>query len=85
MVDLRFDRLYILKIKEGEIDRLKQLCDDYHILDNGVFEHATNFHRIWGIGPQGMIYLSCGMAKKVFDFNSIEELEKYLEKFELIN
>lgn len=31
MTDPRFDRLYILKIRDGEIDRLKQVCEDYHI------------------------------------------------------
>lgn len=80
-MDKRFDRIYILKIKDGEIDSLKQLCEDYGINDNGTFDNAVSFHRIWGIGPEGLIYLSYGMAAKGFDFNSLEELERYLDKF----
>ena len=85
MIDKRFPRLLILKIKDGEIDRLKQVCEDYHISDNGVFDKAVDFHRIWGIGDGGLIYLSYGMAQKGFDFNSIDELEEYLDKFEIKN
>lgn len=85
MADSRFPRLFILKINEGEIDRLRQLCEDYHISDNGTFENAASFHRIWGIGDGGLIYLSYGMAQKGFDFNSIEELEEYLDKFTVKN
>lgn len=57
-MDFRFDRLYILKIAEGEIPQLAELCDEYGIKDNGTFEKAVSFHRIWGIGPDGLIYLS---------------------------
>ena len=85
MEDNRFSRLFILKIEEGQIPQLKQLCEDYNIVDNGVFENAADFHRIWGIGPNGLIYLSYGMAQKGFDFNSLDELEQYLKKYELIN
>ena len=84
-MDSRFDRLYILKIGEGKIPKLKQLCEDYNIADNGVFENAADFHRIWGIGPNGLIYLSYGMAQKGFDFNSLDEFEAYLEKFVVKN
>lgn len=84
-MDSRFDRLYILKIGEGEIPQLKQLCEDYNIADNNAFVNAADFHRIWGIGPNGLIYLSYGMAQKGFDFNSLDELEQYLQKYELIN
>lgn len=80
-MDSRFDRLYILKIGAGEIPKLKQLCEDYNIFDNGAFENAVDFHRIWGIGPNGLLYLSYGMAQKGFDFDSLDELESYLEKF----
>lgn len=80
-MDERFDKLYIIKIEDGEIDRLKQVCEDYHIFDNGAFDNAVSFHRIWGINENGLIYLSYGMAQKGFDFNSIDELEEYLDKF----
>ena len=85
MSDNRFNRIFILKINEGQIPQLKQLCEDYNIADNGVFENAAEFHRIWGIGPSGLIYLSYGMAQKGFDFNSLDELEDYLEKFVIKN
>jgi len=80
-MDDRFDRLFIVKIKDGEIPLLKQLCLDYDIADNGAFENAASFHRIWGIGPNGLIYLSYGMAQKGFDFNSLDELREFLDKF----
>ena len=80
-MDERFDRLYILKIGDGEIPRLQQVCDDYGIADNGTFEGATDFHRILGLCPNGLIYLSSGMAQKGFDFNSIDELIEFLDKF----
>ena len=80
-MDNRFDRLFILKIKDNEIPLLKQLCLDYGIVDNGTFEDAADFHKIWGIGPDGLVYLSYGMAQKGFDFNSLEELEEYLDKW----
>ena len=84
-MDSKFDRLYILKIGDGEIPKLKQLCEEYNINDNGAFERAVDFHRIWGIGPDGLIYLSYGMAEKGFDFNSLEELENHLNKFLILN
>lgn len=84
-MDERFDKLYILKIGDGEIPRLQQVCDDYGIADNGTFEGAADFHRIWGLGPNGLIYLSYGMAQKGFDFNSLDELEDYLSKFVVKN
>ena len=85
MGDNRFNRLYILKIGQGETPRLKQTCEDYGIADNGAFGKAVDFHRIWGINTNGLIYLSYGMAQKGFDFNSIDELEEYLEKFIIKN
>jgi len=84
-MDYRFNRLHILKIEENELDRLKQVCIEYNIEDNGLIEKAVSFHRIWGINEQGLIYLSYGMAQRGFDFNSIEELETYLEKYETKN
>ena len=80
-MDLRFDHLYILKIGNDEIPLLKQLCLDYEIEDNGTFENAVDFHRIWGIGPDGLVYLSYGMAQRGFDFNSLDELREFLDKF----
>jgi len=85
MADSRFNKLYILKIEDGEIDRLRHVCEDYRISDNGAFENAASFHRIWGISPAGLIYLSFGMAEKGFDFNSIDELEEYLNNFVVKN
>ena len=84
-MDRRFDRLYILKIEDGEIKRLQQLCEDYNISDNGVFNDAAPFHRIWGFNENGLIYLSYGMAQHGFDFNSIDELEEFLDRFEIKN
>ncbi len=81
MEDKRFNKIYILKIADGQISQLKQLCEDYNIADNGAFENAATFHRIWGIGPGGLIYLSYGMAEKGFDFNSLDELEEFLSQF----
>ena len=83
--DNRFDRLFVLKIEEGDIPKLKQLCEDYGICDNESFEGAASFHRIWGIGPAGLVYLSYSMVQKGFDFNSLAELEKYLDSFEIKN
>lgn len=85
MEDKRFNRIFILKIEEGQIPQLKQLCEDYNIADNNAFDNAADFHGIWGIGPNGLIYLSYGMAQKGFDFNSLNELENYLEKFVIKN
>ena len=85
MEDPRFSKIYILKIEEGEIDRLRRVCEDYRISDNGAFENAASFHRIWGIDENGLIYLSYGMAQRGFDFNSIDELEDYLSKYECKN
>ncbi len=84
-MDKRFERLHILKIQDGEIPLLRKLCEQYGIEDNGTLDQAVSFHRIWGIGPDGLVYLSFGMAEKGFDFNSLEELEDYLISFESIN
>ena len=85
-MDQRFDRIYLLKSKEGEIKRLIQLCEDYHIAHNDVFEHAANFHIAWGFGPDGVIYISpTTFLNQKPDFNSIEELEDFLNTFEIKN
>ncbi len=79
MLDSRFERLYILKTKEGEVDALKHLCEDYEIETNGVFENAAHFHRAWGICEKGLIYLSHTMfIYSKIDFNSLEEFEHFL-------
>lgn len=85
-MDNRFGRVYFLKAKSGELPRVKQLCEDYHINDNGVFENATDFHFAWGFGPDGIIYISpTTFLTHKPDFNSIEELEAFLDKFETMN
>ena len=81
-MDPRFERVYLLKTKSGEIDRVKQLCEDYQINDNGIFENAADFHFAWGFGPDGLIYISPStFALRKPDFNSIEELEEFLDQF----
>ncbi|MCR4910981.1 MAG: hypothetical protein K5925_00425 [Bacilli bacterium] len=85
-MDSRFDKVYLLKTKDGELERVKQLCIDYKIKDNGVFEKAASFHFAWAFGPDGIIYISptTFLIHKP-DFNSIEELEEYLDKFVVKN
>ena len=85
-MDTRFDRVYFLKTNSGELPKVKQLCEDYSINDNGVFDNAADFHFAWGIGPDGLIYISptTFLIHKP-DFNSAEELEEFLEKFEIKN
>ena len=81
-MDNRFDRVYLLKAKTNELDRVKQLCEDYQINDNGVFENAADFHFAWGFGPEGLIYLSPStFVMRKPDFYSIEELIKFLDGF----
>ncbi len=86
MIDARFDRVYFIKAQPDEIEKMKQLCIDYHINDNGVFDNAASFHFAWAIGPEGLIYISptTFLINKP-DFNSIEELEDYLDQFEDLN
>lgn len=81
-MDDRFERIYLLKTKDGDIERLKKICEDYHIQDNGTFDMAAPFHFAWAFGPDGMIYISptTFLVHKP-DFNSIEEFEEYLDKF----
>ena len=85
-MDTRFDKIYILKTEPGEIDRVKRLCIDYNIENNGCFDNAADFHFAWGISPYGLIYLSPStFAIHKPDFNSIEELEEFLDKFKPAN
>ena len=79
MANSRFNKLYILKIDAGEIDRLRHVCGDFRISNNEAFGNAASFHRIWGIDENGLIYLSYGMAQNGYNFNSIDELEEFLE------
>ena len=85
-MDPRFDRVYFLKAEPNSLERIKQLCLDYDINDNGVFVHATEFHFAWGFGPEGIIYISptTFLIHKP-DFNSIEELERFLDMFMIKN
>ena len=78
-MDRRFNRLYIFRVKEGELNRLKQICEDYLINDNDIFEYASDKHVIYGINEDGLIYLSHVMATRGIDFNSLDELEEYCE------
>ena len=78
---MRIDRIYLIKTQPGELERIKQLCIDYDIQDNGVFEKAAPFHFAWGLGPNGLIILSpTTFLYQKPDFNSIEELEAFLEE-----
>ncbi len=83
-MDPRFDRVYFLKAEPNSLERVKQLCLDYRINDNGVFESAADFHFAWGFGPDGIVYISptTFLIHKP-DFNSIEELETFLDRFEV--
>ena len=85
-MDYRFERIYFLKTKSGELAKVKQLCKDYHIYENGTFESVKKFHFAWGIGPYGIICLSpTTFLTHKPDFNSIEELEAFLDRFEIKN
>lgn len=81
-MDKRFDRLYILKSPPNSTERLKELCRNFDINDNGVLDEAQDFHIAWGIGPTGLIYLSpTTFLYYDIDFYSIEEVEEYLKQF----
>lgn len=85
-MDERFNRVYFLKTKSGELEKVKQLCRDYNINDNGVFDNAAPFHFAWGFGPEGIIYISpTTFLSHKPDFNSIEEFEDYLDNFSIKN
>ena len=79
-MDMRFDKVYLLKAEHNSFHRIKQLCEDYNIKDNGCFENAAPFHFAWGFGPDGLIYISPStFASRKPDFNSIEELVEFLD------
>ena len=86
MMDRRFDRLYILKSAPNSIERLKDLCRNFDINDNGILDEAQDFHLAWGFGPNGLIYLShTTFLYYDIDFYSIEEVEEYLKQFVVKN
>lgn len=86
LIDKKFDRLYILKSPLNSKERLKELCRNFDINDNGVLDEAQDFHIAWGFGPTGLIYLSpTNFLYNDIDFNSIEELEEYLDRFVIKN
>lgn len=86
MEDKRFTRLYILKTNEGENLALQEICEEYGIQTNGVFENAANFHRAWGFTENGLVYLSHTMfINNKIDFNSLNELVDYLDDFVVKN
>lgn len=81
-MDRRFDRLYILKSPPNSIERLKELCRNFDINDNGVLDDVQDFHIAWGFGPTGLIYLSpTNFLYCDIDFYSIEEVKEYLKQF----
>lgn len=57
-LDHRFDRVYILKFPPNSIERLKGLCRNFDINDNGELDEAKDIHIAWGFGPTGLIYLA---------------------------
>lgn len=85
-MDERFNRVYFLKTESGELEKVKQLCEDYNINDNGAFDNAAPFHFAWGFGPEGIIYISpTTFLSHKPDFNSVEELESFLDNFSIKN
>ena len=81
-MDERFDRIYLLKEKPKTIGKVKQLCTDYKISDNGMFEKAPEWQFAWAFGPDGLFRISptTFLIHKP-DFNSVEELEEFLDQF----
>ena len=83
MKDDRFPRPYILKTKDGEVEKLKKICEEYHIKDNGIFEYAVSFHISWAITDDGLMYISpTTFLNYPIDFKSLDELVDYLDSFE---
>lgn len=80
-MDERFDKVYLLKAEPNTLEQIKQICIDYGICDNGVFENAANFHFSWGFGPNGIIYISpTTFLYREPDFNSIKDFIDFLNK-----
>ncbi len=89
-MDSRFDRVYFIYLKykdsDSNLERMKKFCEEYNIKDNGVFKGATCWHFAYGIGPDGLIYISpTTFLHKTPDFYSIEEIEAFLDKFAVVN
>lgn len=81
LMRIQIDKVYLIMTRSGELERMRRLCLDYGIQDNGVFDRAADFHFAWGLGPDGMIYLSpTTFIYRKPDFNSIEEFEDFLRK-----
>lgn len=89
-MDSRFDRVYFIYLKykdsDNNLERMKKFCEEYNIKDNGVFKGATYWHFAYGIGTDGLIYISpTTFLTHKPDFNSIEEIEAFLDKFTVVN
>lgn len=89
-MDNRFDRVYFIYLKykdsDNNLERTKKFCEEYNIKDNGVFKGATCWHFAYGIGPNGLIYISpTTFLNHKPDFNSIEEIEAFLDKITVFN
>ena len=77
----KLDRVYYIEIRPNQMDKMKELCIEYGIPDNGAFTNAPSYHFMWGIGPEGLIFFTLSeFLSKPTDFKSIEELEEFLEK-----
>lgn len=89
-MDSRFDRVYFIYLKykdsDNNLERMKKFCVEYNIKDNGVFKGATCWHFAYGIGAGGLIYISpTTFLTHKPDFNFIEEIEAFLDKFTVVN
>lgn len=89
-MDNRFDRVYFIYLKykdsDNNLERMKKFCEEYNIKDNGAFKDGTCWHFAYGIGPDGLIYISpTTFLTHKPDFNSIEEIEAFLDKFTVVN
>lgn len=89
-MDNRFDRVYFIYLKykdsDSNLERMKKFCEEYNIIDNGIFLKATCWHFAYAIGPDGLIYISpTTFLNHKPDFNSIEEMEAFLDKFTVVN
>lgn len=85
-MDERFDRVYFLETESGELEKVKHLCEYYNINDNGAFDNAAPFYFNWGFGPEEIIYISpTTFLSHKQDFNFVEELESFIDKFSIKN
>ena len=80
-MSIKLERMYYIKTNAGDLPKMRQICIDFDINDNGVFEQAQPFHFAWGLSPCGLIYLSpTTFLIHQPDFNSVEELEEFLSR-----